>query len=636
MYKNLKIQNKILLIFLLAGLLPILVISLFAMIQSRNSLLVSINEKIALYQELKELSFNDYMSAKEKEAWTAAKQESAVTALETGQLNLGNSNFSQTLYEQISRGMEELTKEFEVLSIYITDTSGTIHYASGAMKESLEGVDLSGRAYVQSSLGGDGNISAFAYSSVIDDYYIAVSQPIYDQKGTEVIGTLNMLVPIPTLQNNLHMGVESLGTSANTYLVDYQGLLHSNMTHGEYSEGAALEVTISSFAVEQLSDPIQQGEDDYSGIGQYKDPSGKSVVGGYGVMRFGSTYLGLITEIEETEALQGVNALVRVILIITGLTLVLAVFLIIWGARSITLPIRNLVSHAARLAKGDLNQQIKVDSKDEVGELSKALAVVVESMNEVLHQINMASEQVASGSRQVSDTSMSLSQGATEQASSVEELTALIEEIATKIRHNEINAEQAKETSYQAQSYAHRGNQQMEDMLKAMDEINASSASISKVIKVIEDIAFQTNILALNAAVEAARAGQHGKGFAVVAEEVRNLASKSASAAKETAQMIEDSSKRSEIGKRIAKETAGALSSIVEGIHASAELVSEIAMASHEQAESITQINLGMNQISAVVQNTSATAQETVAASEELTSQADLLKSQVRTFKLKK
>ncbi|RKP47395.1 methyl-accepting chemotaxis protein [Cohnella endophytica] len=322
--------------------------------------------------------------------------------------------------------------------------------------------------------------------------------------------------------------------------------------------------------------------------------------------------------------------------IVVVLAMLAAVGLGIFISRSINRPIKRLVESANRIADGDLDLTVEATSKDEIGVLSAAFGKMTDNMNEVLSSIQTASEQVSAGARQVSESSIVLSQGATEQASSVEQLTASLQEISAQTELNAGNASLANTLAEQAKNNAVQGNSRMREMLRAMEDINTSSGNISKIIKVIDEIAFQTNILALNAAVEAARAGQHGKGFAVVAEEVRNLAARSANAAKETTELIEGSIKKVEDGTRIANETADALDHIVEGVAKVAGLVGNISIASNEQASGVAQINQGIIQVSQVVQTNSATSEESASASEQLTGQAEMLKEQVGKFVLRR
>lgn len=304
------------------------------------------------------------------------------------------------------------------------------------------------------------------------------------------------------------------------------------------------------------------------------------------------------------------------------------------GVRRMVSSMKDRADIAQQIASGNLDLSVPVASEKDV--LGLALNEMVVNLNDTLAQIQVASEQISAGSGEVADSSQSLSQGATESASSLEEISASLNQLATQTTTNAENAGLANNLATEASDAALQGNVQMEAMVGAMAEIDEASQNISKIIKTIDEIAFQTNLLALNAAVEAARAGQHGKGFAVVAEEVRNLAARSAKAAQETSELIEGSVVKVAHGSSIANQTAEALTHIVGGIGKVNDLVSEIAVASSEQAQGVNQINQGLTQIDTVTQQNTANAEESAAAAEELSGQSVQLNEMLRRFNLQR
>ena len=354
--------------------------------------------------------------------------------------------------------------------------------------------------------------------------------------------------------------------------------------------------------------------------------------------------------------------------------IIVALIILWWSARSIAGPIKAAADLADTIRLGDFSKRLNLQSKDEVGrlahsldqmadglqasanvaeaiakgdltktarvaserdQLGNALKTMLKNLQEMVGGIQVAGEQIASGSGQIASASQALSQGATQSASAIEEVTASMNQMAEQVKVNAQNAATATNVSSESQSAAENGNNRMAEMVDAMAKINQAGQNISKIIKVIDEIAFQTNLLALNAAVEAARAGQHGKGFAVVAEEVRNLAARSAKAAEETAELIEGSVALTDQGVKMAEQTALALSEIMTGTTKVADLLKEIAAASSEQAHEITQVTGGLTSIDQVAQQNTASAEESAAAAEELSSQAAHLQSMLQRFTLK-
>lgn len=512
-------------------------------------------------------------------------------------------------------------------------------------------------------------------STVITDPYedpitgkqvISIVAPVFSKDGSSVIGFMGMDVYL-----------DNLAESLSAIKVGKQGYLEllSSTSDYIYSEDPT--------AIGQNVSALDIGADYKSKVqNKYEGSIDFSYAGiAYtSISRISSTtgWLAIATiPLAEINATR--NGLVLVLALLSIVILVVLVMIVLGIVRKTMRPLSEISSNVEAFAGGDLGVDIKVNTDDEIGSLAnsvrlaistlkeiigdvssvlreisngnldvtvrgnyvgdfqpmrEALQNIITSLNNTLGQINMAADQVSGGSDQVSSGSQALSQGATEQASSVQQLAATIGEISSQISENAENATQANERMDSVSKEVDESNHRMQDMLGAMNEIKESSGEIGKIIKAIEDIAFQTNILALNAAVEAARAGAAGKGFAVVADEVRSLANKSQEASQNTSVLIENSLRAVENGTSIADQTARSLTAVVSGVSDVSGTINRISTASVEQAQSIAQVTQGVDQISAVVQTNSATAEQSAAASEELSSQAQMLKRLVGQFRL--
>jgi len=549
-------------------------------------------------------------------------------------------------------------------------------------KSIFDGTDFSDREYFQQAKTGKAWVSDPLVSKITGELTVIVAAPIWkDGVPNSTVTGVVYFVPEETFLNDIVTEI-NVSKNASAFMLNKNGITIANedidkvKNQDSVIENAKANSSLAAFAA--LEKKMVDGE---SGFGQYtyngvtkflsyapiEGTDGWSIGVNAPVSDFmGSTYQGI---------------LITVILI--AVTIITAILIAIRVAKRIGDPVAQCTARLELLAQGDLKSPVPdVRSRNETKRLAEATASMTRTIsgiigdlgqgleriaqgdftvtstnqelyqgdytallasikelivrqNETMRQIGLSAEQVTAGSEQVSAGAQALSQGTTEQASSVEELAATISEISDQIGETSKNAGEARQNVDETGTMMVRCDSQMKEMVAAMGEISENSQQIGRIIKTIEDIAFQTNILALNAAVEAARAGEAGKGFAVVADEVRNLAGKSAAASKDTSALIEAAVQSVERGAGIANTTAATLDTVAENSKATAKMVEKIAEAAQQQATSIAQVSQGIDQISSVVQTNSATAEESAASSEEMSAQAQTLKDLVGQFKLK-
>ena len=544
----------------------------------------------------------------------------------------------------------------------------------------FDGNDYSDREYVRQAMQGNVFVSEPLISKITGELSIMVAAPLYSEGdyGNDIVGVV-YFVPHETFLNDIVSAIQ-VGENSRAYMINKSGDTIADITLDT--------ITVQNIETEAKSDSslqelamihakMRQGQ---NGFGSYINGEDKMFATYAPVLDTDGWSIAVtapqINYLASTRDAMVINIAVIVISIL--ISVIVALIL----ALNIGRPMKACVNRMKLLVEGDLETPMpKVNNKDETGVLVRSTQTLVEGLrivikdisyllnemanqnldvhtqheevyvgsfqdillsmrnmrielSSVMHQVNRSAEEVANASNQLSSSAQTLSQGTVEQASSVQELATQISMISEEVKNTASGALNVRSQTHQTGEEVFLCNQKMQNLVEAMEKIQTSSEEIEKILKTIDDIAFQTNILALNAAVEAARAGSAGKGFAVVAQEVRELAGKSAQAAKDTSDLIANSTNAVHIGTEIAQSTADILFGVVNSIQSVVDAIDHIAIVSNEQSKSVEQVSEGINQISVVVQSNSATAEEGAAASEQLSAEAACLKELVNHFTL--
>lgn len=611
--KNLKMRTKLIVLSVLISLMPILAISSLIFQSASKELEKSIQKSNVVFSTLTKSQLTAYFNERKGDGNVIANSDSVVRSLEQlSDVNISNST-KLSAVKELEEFLSVTQKEFGYTDIFVTDALGRVVYAV-TLKDELEGADLSKRSYVQSSLGGKQTWSTLFYSDVVKRNIMTLSTPIYAHNGTgKPIGSINVLFDQDKINSIVNHSASILGDSGDAYLINETGTLLTETRLGEYKENAALKEKIQTAAVDYLAPEIKAGNDGYTNNTVYKDYLGNPVFGSLNVVKLGDEFVGLIIEVNESEAFAGITLLSKFVLLLVGITILLAFACMYLVSMSITRPLLAVTENAKEISKYNLTQNIDskyLSRKDEIGVIANAVHEVTINLRSLLNNILSTSEQVAAASQELTATSEQsataaeeiaqtineIAVGAGNQAESAAEGDYKLNVLGDIVDLDKANLNSLTEASERVSSSIVNGLEiveTLEQKTKASGEAasvvfqsilktNESSEKISEASSLIAAIAQQTNLLALNAAIEAARAGEHGMGFAVVADEIRKLAEQSTQSTKNIDEMVK---------------------CLIEDASMAVEKMSEAGVIVKDQAYSVEQTRVQFNEISKAMQD---------------------------------
>ena len=625
---RMKLGPKMIALFLLVGLVPMLVVAVFSYSIAQGNLTNIINDKLSLYGEQKISQLEKWFLSNKQSIGAAVVSQNIYQSLISYRTNDGwQARNSQVLGPYLRR-IKELHGYTEV---FLVNDNGLI---ISATNESLLNGDLSSREYIRRASSGRIVSSEMFYSDVANKVIIVLAAPVLSRGTTgEIIGYLGVFLDANVASAMVVDGLHLVGESADAYLVDnHQTLLTMPKSNRGFE---VLKSKVQTDGTRKLMDALNGRNHNYKESAHYRSFNGARVLSSLSIIQLGDFPAGMVMEVDFSEAYAAINQLRKVIITLIVIIVAAVVLLGLMVSKSLTTPIFAVNRMIKQLSTGDFTVDMQMNRGDEIGEMAQQLTYMKDNLAKLIANVLEISSRVKNGSDEIATGNQDLSQRTQEQASTLEEVASTIEEINASIQQTAANSGQADQISQKTLSAVKEGEIVIAETMDAMKQITVSSKQIAEIIKVVNDIAFQTNLLALNAAVEAARAGEQGRGFAVVAAEVRNLAGRTAESSKEIEKLIKESVDRVEKGNVLVQRSGEMLQQIVQNTKHTSDVVVEIAAAVKEQAGAAEQIQSAIEQLNQVTQQNASMVEEIASSSEALNAEAESMTEIVSVFKIK-
>jgi len=629
--------KKFLITVFISGIIPIFIITVVLIGEAGTNIEKRIEDTVEVFSGISKRNLNTYFNGITEDGNVIASNKSITDAVKI--ISEGtDKNSSEEYYNIIDLYLNKVVKIYGYSDLYLTDNTGKAIYSYGS--KSVEGIDLSERTYIKTALNGVQNWSDLFYSANIDHNMMVLSTPITE--NSKVIGTVNITITQDKFDSIIHDGLENIGETADSYIINKDGMLYTETKYGKYSENAALKEKLNGETYKILKNEIAQKNNNFSLFEKYKNHEENKVLGIMKVLKIGENYFGYVIEINQKEAFKELEYMRYVGYGLLFVIIVVSMIMIFFIARSITKPLEEIVKKSEEISEYDLRNdmdEIFLNRKDEIGKLANAYNNLSENLKNIIKEISASSDDLSQSSQNLSalseentasaeemlsqssimkESSKSVAEGSEDINSSIEELSSsshviygLAKNISEYAAETKDNAEQGENIISEMNDMVLRASDKSLATISSVDELNNKAKNIENIVISITKITEQTNLLALNAAIEAARAGEAGKGFAVVADEIRKLAEESKTATQDISDILNElkaetfnvTSQVKESNEIITKVKSGSVNIInsFEKIHERIESINknlkELAVNSQNQSKNTEEMSNSVNEI---------------------------------------